>query len=347
MEMILNKKIEIFFAIFVLIMIISCDNGTNENDVPDDHNNNDNHDNDTTEVIENSGFLFAGRVIGDFVQSHYYDIENDLIIPFGNQTSRDMVWNPTRDSVYFNYGGLGQGIWTLALEMPEMEPMLIYDSPYSEYEIMRTTQRFVFNAVSGAITLMSWDGANLDTAFYGSSGIVENFRISNDSTMFAFQYWGLQRKIYIVEILDTIPWDTLCTIAGEYYCWLDYDDDKIFVATAENGYIYSIREDADTVFVPMPQSGLKDVMNKDFQLFGVFSAGDSTEVWILEANYYIARKICSIYGNPISADISPFQEIIVVAVDRGSWDYMVKVNIDTGSKTEIAMGNTISKIRWK
>ena len=334
----------ITFVVFLLILS-GCTKTQPIND-NNDNNDDDNH-NDTTVVEQNDGFIVVGRILGDFVQSHYFDIDNDILIPFGSLTSRDGVWNANRDSVYFNYGGLGEGIWTAPIDSETPEPTLIYDSPYPENEILKIPSGFIFKITDSPTTLMFWDGENLDTAFVGTFGMCSKLRISPDSSLFAFYQYGIEQRIYIIEIADTTPWDTLCTLPGRTYSWLDYDPDKIFTASDDGGIIYTIRGERDSTSVSLPQSGYSDVAAKDFEIFGLFGVGDSTEIWILPANLYIQRKICSIYGTPKAFDVSPFDNIIAVAVNQGDFEYIYKVNIDNGSTENILIANFITGIRWK
>jgi len=329
--------------IFMFMIFFGCTKKVTD----DDNNGDDDNHNDTTVVEQNRGFIVVGRILGDYVQSHYFDIDNGLIIPFGSLTSRGGVWNATRDSVYFNYGGLGEGIWTVPLDSQTCEPVLIYDSTYPENEILKIPQGFVFKAGDSPTLLMLWDGENLDTAFIGTYGICSNLRISPDSSLFAFYQWGIDQKIFIVEIADTTPWDTLCTVLGRTYSWLDYDRDKIFTATDDGGTIYTIRGERDSTLVSLPQSGFSGIVAKDFQLLAMFGVGDSTEVWILPANLYIQRRICSLDGTPIAFDVSPFDDIIAVAVHRDDWEHIIKVNIDDYSTEDILIANFISEIRWQ
>ena len=341
----------LFFAVIVLVGM-----GCSESQPPTTEQSNSNQDDDnnpnpppeTTYI--NDGFIVVGNFLGDVLQTHYYDIHRDLLFRFGFRVSRDGVFSADRDSVYFNYGGVGEGIWAAYLDTSDcIEPVLIYDSPNEELNLCSTPLGIVFNSESSEGTFMLWTGATeVGPVASLGAGMVRAVRICpKDSTKIAAEFWGFERRVFVFAISDTAPWDTIRSFEGDLFAWFDIDSERIVAGNSEHLFIHHLYGERDSTEIPLPEANLVGVATDGLRVIGIFNAGGSTDIYVLEANYYIERKIASIEGNPITADISPFDHIMAVATSREGYDYVTLVDLDSGEANDVLVGNAITYVRWK
>ncbi len=324
----MSKSLSLF-AIAILLFMNGC--GSNGGDEP---------------VVEpKTGFLISGQIYNIFVQSNYANIENDLMQSFGSLASFNLEWSANRDSAFFNYETEGNGIWAVSLD--DFEPVLLYDSEYSEENIIRIPDGFVFKTSDLPVTIMRWDDIFLETVFIGDAGYSERYRISPDNSAFAFYLTGLAQQIHIVEIKDAAPWNEIAAIPGRIFSWLDTDPVKIVIGDGSYATIYNINNLADSIPIALSQSGLMQLAAIDTTVYGVFYANDSSYIRTLTANDDSSIFICAVEGYPIDFDSSPFDSLLVLAVSRSDWDYLIVINLDGVEIREILPATSIREVRWR
>ncbi len=336
----------------VILMLAGCENSTSPSSPAENESEPDTSTSppETTASGQISGFIVVGNFWGTGIQTCYYDLERDILFKFGTEMSRDGVFSPGRDSVYFNYGDIGEGIWVCPIDsLTQVEPILVYNDPYqSELNLCRVPGGIIFNTEPFNGTFMMWDGTQpVNPDFSCGSGMVISTRVCPaDSNLVAVEFWGLKHRTWIVDISST-PWDTLRTVPGDFFAWFDIDATVIVAGDRERLFIHQIYGSRDSVEIPLPREGLFGVATDGLRVFGVFACGDSTEIWLLEANTYTQRLVSVVPGNPTSFDISPFESKMAVATSRGEWDYVSIIDLDSGTQNDVLMGNTITRVRWK
>ena len=317
------------FTIAILLFINGC--GSNGSDEP--------------VVDSKTGFLISGQIYNFYVQSYYFNIENDLTQSFGSQASYYLEWSANRDSAFFNYETEGNGIWAVSLD--DFEPVLLYDSEYSENNIIRIPDGFIFKTSDLPVTIMRWDDIFLETVFIGDAGYSERYRISPDNSAFAFYLTGLAQQIHVVEIKDTAPWNEIAAIPGRLFSWLDTNPGKIIIGDGSYATIHNIHDLSDSTQIVLPQSGLMGLAVCDTTIYGVFYANDSSYIRTLTTNGGSSTLICAIEGYPIDFDSSPFDNLLVLAVSRSNMDYLIIIDLDTVEIREVLSATSIREVRWR
>ena len=348
-----EKIMPIWVTIAILVLFVGCENPSTsvQQDESTSSENTPTSPPDTSERTTHNGIIVVGNLLGNGIQTGYYFIDKDLFVVFGSDISRDGVFSPNRDSVYFNYGGLGNGIWACPIDtVPNLEPILVYDSPYmDEFNLCRVPEGIVFNIGQYDGTFMLFNGDTcLGPGFSCGTGAVISVRVCPaDSSLIAVEFWGVDHRTWIFQVTGSETWDTLRTFEGDFFAWFDLDPSRIVVGNSTSAFVHQLYGDRDSVEIPLPTTNLRGLLTSGLKVIGIFAPADSTEIWTLEANDYIARKITTVEGFPLSFDSSPFAAQIVLATNRGEWKYVTIVDLDSGEKRDVLIGTAISRVRWK